>query len=226
MGFNFSVLSASRGMGMDQADANQGRPKWRPWTIVSLILMFASTNTIAHSQGMAGSHHVAPPRNGGNSTMVKTDISLEDIAAAAGLTFKHESGDPINKKFLLESIGSGAAIFDYDGDGMQDIFLVNATVWNSFATKAPPTSRLYKNLGNLKFEDVTAKAGLIHTGWGQGVCTGDYRQRRARGHAGHLLRPQYPLPQQRKRDLYRRHCPIRPSGSGIPVGHRMLILRL
>jgi len=159
---------------MDRAGANQGRSKWRPLKIVFLILLFAGANTIASSQGMGGSHHVAAQRNPANTAIVKTDISLEDIAAEAGLTFKHESGEPINKKFLLESIGSGVAIFDYDGDGMEDIFLVNATVWNSFATKSQPTSRLYKNLGNLKFQDVTAKAGLTHSGWGQGVCVGDY----------------------------------------------------
>jgi len=129
---------------------------------------------IGHSQGMAGAHHAAPPRKPGNTPVINTGISLEDIAAEAGLTFKHESGDPINKRFLLESIGSGVAIFDYDGDGFEDIFLVNATVWNTFATKTQPTSKLYRNLGSLKFEDATAKAGLTHVGWGQGACVGDY----------------------------------------------------
>ena len=159
---------------MDRAGTNHVRTRPRYTALFSYIVLFCWGSLASFSQGMAGSHHVAPPRTSGNTPIVNTTISLNDIAAEAGLTFKHESGEPLHKKFLLESIGSGVAIFDYDGDGLQDIFLVNATGWTNFATKSKPTSRLYKNLGNLKFKDVTEKAGLIHTGWGQGVCVGDY----------------------------------------------------
>jgi hypothetical protein len=63
------------------------------------------------------------------------------------------------------------AIFDYDNDGLPDIFLVNG---GRFPTEGPqPEHFLYHNLGGLKFEDVTANAGITHTGWGQGVCVGD-----------------------------------------------------
>jgi hypothetical protein len=123
---------------------------------------------------MGPGHHVAPPVKPGSLASVQTEISLEDIAVEAGLTFKHESGEPLNKKFLLESIGSGVAVFDYDGDGLEDIFLVNATRWKTPAASSKPTSRLYRNLGNLKFADVTEKAGLTDSGWGQGACAGDY----------------------------------------------------
>jgi hypothetical protein len=123
---------------------------------------------------MGPRHHVSPPERPGNIPVIHTDISLDDIAAEAGLHFKHESGDPVNKKFLLESIGSGVAIFDYDGDGLEDIFLVNATRFTHSTAASKPTSRLYKNLGNLRFEDVTEKAGLTYSGWGQGACVGDY----------------------------------------------------
>ncbi|MGC2401575.1 MAG: VCBS repeat-containing protein, partial [Acidobacteriaceae bacterium] len=123
---------------------------------------------------MGPTHHISPPERPGNIPVIHTGISLDDIAVEAGLTFKHESGDPVNKKFLLESIGSGVAIFDYDGDGLEDIFLVNATRWTKSAGTAKPTSRLYRNLGNLRFADVTEKAGLTYSGWGQGACVGDY----------------------------------------------------
>lgn len=122
---------------------------------------------------MGESHHFSAPKPA-NLPVVHADISLADVAAEAGLNFKHVSGDPINKKFLLESIGSGVAVFDFDGDGLEDIFLVNATRWTNVAGTAKPTSKLYKNLGNLRFEDVTEKAGLTYSGWGQGVCVGDY----------------------------------------------------
>jgi hypothetical protein len=99
---------------------------------------------------------------------------LEDIAAEAGLHFQHVSGAPIHKKYLLETTGSGVAIFDYDGDGLEDIFLVNGDRWSKVSGSTPPTSHLFKNLGGMRFEDVTQKAGLTHEGWGQGVCVGDY----------------------------------------------------
>src|SRR6185295_7898981 len=65
-------------------------------------------------------------------------------------------------------------IFDFDNDGRMDVFVVNGTAFELPADKPAPTSHLYRNLGNLKFEDVTAKAGLTNTGWGQGVCAADY----------------------------------------------------
>ncbi len=159
---------------MGRSGSGQSGHGGHGFLLAVFIILLCCGNTLGFSQGMGAIHHVTPLKRPGNTPVVHTDISLDDIAVEAGLKFKHESGDPINKKFLLESIGSGVAIFDYDGDGLQDIFLVNATIWTAFATKSAPTSRLYKNLGNLKFEDVTEKAGLMHTGWGQGVCVGDY----------------------------------------------------
>ena len=141
----------------------------------AVFLVLACCGSVSvFPQGMGPSHHVAPPVKPGSLAPVQTEISLEDIAVEAGLTFKHESGEPLNKKFLLESIGSGIAVFDYDGDGLEDIFLVNATRWKNPAASSKPTSRLYRNLGNLKFADVTEKAGLTDSGWGQGACAGDY----------------------------------------------------
>jgi hypothetical protein len=63
------------------------------------------------------------------------------------------------------------AIFDYDNDGLPDIFLVQGDRLKP--SSAPLTPHLYHNLGGLRFEDVTEKAGIGHTGWGQGVCAGD-----------------------------------------------------
>ena len=98
-------------------------------------------------------------------------IRYEDIAAKAGLTGVNVSGAERGKQYIIESTGTGVAIFDYDNDGLPDIFLVNGGVLDE---KAPqPSHYLYHNLGGLKFEDVTEKAGITHTGWGQGVCAGD-----------------------------------------------------
>jgi hypothetical protein len=123
---------------------------------------------------MGPTHPAAPAKAAARNSAAEKKIWLEDIATEAGLKFRHVSGEPIKKKYLLESTGSGVAIFDYDGDGLQDIFLVNGDRWSTQRGGARPTSRLFRNLGGLKFEDVTEKAGLVHEGWGQGVCVGDY----------------------------------------------------
>ena len=98
-------------------------------------------------------------------------VRYEDIAAKAGLTGVEVSGAETGKQYIIESTGTGVAVFDYDNDGLPDIFLVNGGRLGKDAQQ--PTHFLYHNLGGLKFEDVTEKAGLTHTGWGQGVCAGD-----------------------------------------------------
>jgi len=96
-----------------------------------------------------------------------------DSAKKAGLTEPVVFGGVDTKKYILETTGTGVAIFDYDNDGWPDIFLVNGTSLDASAGKTP-TSHLYHNNHDGTFTDVTIKAGLTHTGWGQGVCIGDY----------------------------------------------------
>ena len=98
-----------------------------------------------------------------------------DITAAAGLARAlNVSGRPDNKQFILEEMGCGAAFFDYDNDGWLDIFLVNGTSFDPKVRDARPTSYLFHNNRDGTFTDVTAKAGLTHSGWGQACCIGDY----------------------------------------------------
>src|SRR5204863_145879 len=97
------------------------------------------------------------------------------VAREAGLKSKTIFGSEHKNRFLLETTGCGAAFFDYDNDGWLDIFLVNGTRFEAkYAKGAEPTNRLYKNNRDGTFTDITAKAGLLRTGWGQGVCAGDY----------------------------------------------------
>ena len=102
------------------------------------------------------------------------DVHFVDIASDAGLNFQHVAGNPVPKVYILEVTGSGVAILDYNGDGLQDVFLVNQTRWESDGSQAQPTSRLFRNRGDLRFEDATQEAGLVRSGWGQGTCVGDY----------------------------------------------------
>src|SRR3989442_1443727 len=97
-----------------------------------------------------------------------------NIAQKAGLTMKNVFGGLETKKYIIETTGTGVAIFDYDNDGWPDIFLVNGTILESFPAGKAPTNHLYHNNHDGTFTDVTEKAGLGRTGWGQGVCVGDY----------------------------------------------------
>lgn len=105
-----------------------------------------------------------------STTSPVTEI-FRDVTAQTGITFRHQSAP--EKKYILESMAGGLAVFDYDNDDLPDIYFVNAlTVETAYDPKAAP-SVLYKNLGGLRFKDVTEKAGLAYPGWGMGVCTAD-----------------------------------------------------
>jgi len=95
---------------------------------------------------------------------------FRDIATACGLTAKNIFGGAARKDFILETTGNGAAIFDYDGDGRDDIFIANGRQLNSAGAPA----QLYHNEGAGHFRDLAKQAGLTRTGWEQGVCAGDY----------------------------------------------------
>jgi hypothetical protein len=103
-----------------------------------------------------------------------TRVNFVDISTRAGLTARTEAGGEKSKKYIIETTGSGAAFIDYDNDGWPDIFLVNGTTLEGFPKGQEPTSHLYHNNRNGTFTDVTRKAGVALTGWGQGVCAGDY----------------------------------------------------
>ncbi len=95
-----------------------------------------------------------------------------DVTVASGVSFRHENGLTGRCQYL-EIMGAGAGIFDYDGDGLLDLYFVNG---NRFLETPSPeiTNRLYKNGGDWTFTDVTAKAGVGDPGYGQGCCAGDY----------------------------------------------------
>ena len=103
--------------------------------------------------------------------------NFTDIAEKAGLTMSTVFGGRDTKKYIIETTGTGVAIFDYDNDGWPDIFLVNGTTLEGFpAGKAgtAPSNHLYRNNHDGTFADVTTQSGLTANGWGQGVCAGDY----------------------------------------------------
>ena len=111
-----------------------------------------------------------------SSLETKSDIGVSflNVAREAGLNAKTIFGGEHKNKYLLETTGCGVAFYDYDNDGWLDIFLVNGTRLEGFPAGSEPTSRLFRNNRDGTFTDVTIKAGVAHSGWGQGCCVGDY----------------------------------------------------
>jgi hypothetical protein len=98
-----------------------------------------------------------------------------DVAKKAGLTMVNTFGGVTTKKYIIETTGTGVAIFDADNDGWPDIFVVNGTkLEGERAAGEAASNHLYHNNHDGTFADITNKSGLAHTGWGQGVCVGDY----------------------------------------------------
>src|SRR5260370_6314057 len=101
-------------------------------------------------------------------------VRFTDMAQKAGLTTPVIFGGETEKKYIIETTGTGVAIFDYDNDGWPDIFVVNGTTLEALPTSKAPTSHLYHNNHDGTFTDVSERARLTHTGWGQGECGGGY----------------------------------------------------
>jgi enediyne biosynthesis protein E4 len=139
-----------------------------------LLLALASLAVVDAFQGMGSSKRPARPLKQIETDLPPIAVDFRDIAADAGLTAVNVSGGHDAKKYILETTGNGVAIFDVDGDGLMDVYVANATTLDGDGSGKESTGHLYRNRGSMRFDDVTARAGLVRTGWGQGVCAGDY----------------------------------------------------
>jgi hypothetical protein len=101
-----------------------------------------------------------------------SNVQFTEIAAKAGITFKHVLSP--EKKYIVESMSGGVALFDYDNDGYLDIYFVNSLTVDLAAKHQKTKSALYHNNGDGTFTDVTNKAGVGDVGFGMGVAVGDY----------------------------------------------------
>ncbi len=100
-------------------------------------------------------------------------IQLREVSEETGITFVHTDGSS-GRHYIMEAMSTGLATFDYDGDGLIDIYFPNGAPLPGTKVDKPPRHALYKNLGGFKFRDVTDEAGLHCTAYGLGVTAGDY----------------------------------------------------
>src|SRR5207302_1127073 len=132
--------------------------------VLALVLLSAGLN-------LPGCHRSAPspslfPRETSAEEPAKTAPPdpgyFEDVTPASGLAFSYRNGEEAGHAAILESLGGGVALLDYDGDGLLDIFLTGGGYFDGpdkHEIKGHPC-KLYKNLGGFHFKDVTAETGL------------------------------------------------------------------
>jgi len=134
-----------------------------------------SHNTMgSERQGYEAQARPAPKGLPSPVTGTPLGVQFVDVARQAGLNVKTIYGGEHRNKYLLETTGCGAAFFDYDQDDWVDIFLVNGWRLEGFPKNQEPVCHLFKNNRDGTFTDVTEKAGLARSGWGQACCVGDY----------------------------------------------------
>jgi len=100
-------------------------------------------------------------------------LRFVDVTAETGIAFRHNDGSS-GRRYIVEYVSAGLALFDYDGDGDEDVYFLNGALLPGAKATAPPTNALYRNDGGLRFTDVTHQAGVGDTGHGLGVTVGDY----------------------------------------------------
>jgi hypothetical protein len=100
-------------------------------------------------------------------------IILRDVTKETGITFVHTDGG-CGRRYIMETVSAGLALFDYDGDGDIDIYFLSGAPLKGTKSATVPKNALYRNDGGWKFTDVTEEAGVGDTGYGLGVTVGDY----------------------------------------------------
>jgi len=104
---------------------------------------------------------------------VSQGIEFQDVTAHAGISFVHTDGSS-GKRYIVETVTAGVALFDFDADNDIDIYFLNGAPLRGTTAKGTPRNALYRNDGNWRFTDVTEASGTGDSGYGLGVAIGDY----------------------------------------------------
>ncbi len=123
--------------------------------------------------GMCSCSRDEIPADAEDATTSSQPIQLVDVTDSSHVDFVHCDGSS-GRRYIMETVTAGLALFDFDGDGLIDIYFLNGSALPGAEVTEPPTNALYRNLGGWKFADVTQAAGVGDTGFGLGVAVADY----------------------------------------------------
>jgi hypothetical protein len=149
------------------------RWKWLAFSAIAVVLTGAAVFWAATRQPPgAGDGQDLPLARG--PQMEDGPPWFRDVTAGSGIDFTYRNGEEADLYTILESLGGGVAMIDYDGDGLLDLFFTGGGYFDGEQIKGHPC-RLYKNLGNFKFRDVTSEVGLDHIDfYSHGCAVADY----------------------------------------------------
>lgn len=167
-------------MSLTSDEARIRRAMWKSLSVIGVFGVVVAAAIVLWNirsqteQTSVSDHEALGPRSLLGEQLSAPALQFTDITRASGIDFTHETG-AYGERLLPETMGGGVAFFDYDNDGAQDLLLINSDYWPWRSAPAdPPTSRLYRNLGDGSFEDVSATTGLNFRAYGMGVAVGDY----------------------------------------------------
>jgi len=150
------------------------------WSLILILLMAAAATGVwfvarqtTPMNPVAATGITDPGLAGAKAADTPPSVHFTDITEQAGIDFVHVNG-AYGERLMPETIGSGAAFFDYDNDGDPDLLLVNSRYWTGHEGGDVPHQTLYRNDGEGRFTDVTEQAGLKLTFFGMGTAVGDY----------------------------------------------------
>jgi enediyne biosynthesis protein E4 len=142
------------------------RPGPRPAVPLTFLLVVGSAVVAVLASAQRSAVPTPTPR-------AEPAVRFDNVAAAAGLDFRHVNGASA-ERHLPEIMSGGGLFFDYDNDGWPDVFLVDGGSLTDPAVDRRARHRLYRNRGDGSFEDVTARSGIVHSQYGMGACAADY----------------------------------------------------
>jgi hypothetical protein len=143
------------------------------WVLAAGACLLGAALLLAAATPPQGRRQASPAARPAKKTSPASGLAFADVTRAAGIDF-HLTCGSVEKRYIMESMCGGIAVFDYDNDGWMDIYLVNGSTLPDLRAGRCHPGKLYRNQHDGNFADVTAKSGLTHCGWGFGVAVGDY----------------------------------------------------